>query len=599
MATRRRTSSVDQESQIIQQSPVIVKGRNGYYSETTRTPRTSMYSPINTNAPNAQSYSQQHRRLIRPRGSIGHRFSTDEEEGETSENSSSVKSYQSFENVEEEQDSHSSSTPSLEEGNRKLHYQQRTTAASNANPSLPKMKRIRPMRVRSNGNKSDPELGSDSMHKRALHEAGMPMSVLKGNNNNNDYNNGIGRRSIHRTGSDGSESSMMASDYMGHDDSSTNNNHNSNSSSNNQNNLEIQSGAGSPILTPKGSRMVERIQSNRLWKFFRTKNPIFLLLVTGVSTMGIGLYTQSYATLSMTLDQVITNTVERQKLVEGHFDSIEKDMQILQHKLLELHPDASVLLSKETDEHSSSSDEVETATHNFLSEATDNLLDEIVAVKERIHLEESKISTFEKYIQETSLRDATRKYGTGVLRVQLSLEFLSDRDRAKPSSEHGETTHHHPQQQQQHVLILEMAPLELMPHSVYTFLEMVDNNLLDGCSFILNAMNIIKAAPLPYEKGMLTAKQMNQNFHHLGLETVSFREYNPAFPHEQYTVGFAADGSPDFYINLGDNTEEHSGEPCFARIVSGFETVQKMQAEPLRSGMWIKKRIGIQKATVL
>ena len=27
------------------------------------------------------------------------------------------------------------------------------------------------------------------------------------------------------------------------------------------------------------------------------------------------------------------------------------------------------------------------------------------------------------------------------------------------------------------------------------------------------------------------------------------------YPHEQYTVGFAADGSPSFYINTDDNTE--------------------------------------------
>lgn len=330
--------------------------------------------------------------------------------------------------------------------------------------------------------------------------------------------------------------------------------------------------------------------------------------------MGVGLYTQSYATLSITLDQVITNTNERRKRVEGHFDSIEKDMQVLQRKLLELHPDASVLLSSSDNQvgmDNTSFDEEEGANRQeFLRDASASMFDEIVAVKERIHMENSRINSFERYIQETSLRDATRKYGTGVLRVQLTLDFLSDRDQQQQQQELskqtranavGESTAQQQQQQQQkpHTLILEMAPLELMPHSVYTFLEMVDNKLFDGCSFILNAMNIIKAAPLPYEKGLLSAKEMDQNFHKFNLETVSFSEYSSKFPHEQYTVGFAADGSPDFYINTGDNTDEHAGEPCFARIVSGFETVQKMEAEPLRSGMWIKKRIGIKKAMVL
>jgi cyclophilin family peptidyl-prolyl cis-trans isomerase len=145
-----------------------------------------------------------------------------------------------------------------------------------------------------------------------------------------------------------------------------------------------------------------------------------------------------------------------------------------------------------------------------------------------------------------------------------------------------------------------MAPLDLMPHSVYTFLEMVDAKLFDGCSFILNAMNIIKAAPLPYEKGSSVSHKVKA-FARLGLDTVSFREYSPDFPHEQYTVGFAADGSPSFYINTENNTDQFSntGEPCFAKIVSGFDTVEKMENEPVRSGMWYKKRIGIQKAMIL
>ena len=335
--------------------------------------------------------------------------------------------------------------------------------------------------------------------------------------------------------------------------------------------------------------------------------------------MGVGLYTQSYATLSLTLDQVIAKTNERRKTVEGQFDSIERDMHLLQRQLLELHPDA-VGSNEGQDEdadganHPPETSNKAAATKDFQLEATGTIFDEIVASKERIRTENSKIRTFEKHIQATSLRDATRKYGTGVLRVQLILEFLSDRDQQQQQQQQpsplpldtnlegdlsSSTQQQQQQQKQEHILILEMAPLDLMPHSVYTFLEMVDHHLLDGCSFILNAMNIIKAAPLPYEKGLPSAKEMAENFHKFNLDTVSFSEYNSNFAHEQYTIGFAADGSPDFYINTGDNTEEHSGEPCFARIVSGFETMKKMEAEPLRSGMWIKKRIGIKKAMVL
>jgi len=247
----------------------------------------------------------------------------------------------------------------------------------------------------------------------------------------------------------------------------------------------------------------------------------------------------------------------------------------------------------------------------------------MVAVKEKMRIKSSQISAFEKFIQDTSFRDATRKYGKGILRVQLNLVFLSDlvqpsldqngnnnnnnnrnSDTKKKVSGKSDALRHSKSGEgsdssssSSHILVLEMAPLDVMPHSVYTFLEMVDAKLIDGCSFVLNAMNVVKAAPLPYD-GSRASKKVKA-FTQLGLDTVSFREYSPSYPHEQFTVGFAADGSPDFYINTKDNTEQHAGEPCFAKIVSGVETVERMNVEPVRSGMWYKKRIGIQKAVII
>jgi cyclophilin family peptidyl-prolyl cis-trans isomerase len=142
-----------------------------------------------------------------------------------------------------------------------------------------------------------------------------------------------------------------------------------------------------------------------------------------------------------------------------------------------------------------------------------------------------------------------------------------------------------------------MAPIDLMPHSVYMFLEMIHAGLFDGCSFILNAMHVIKAAPLPYDGS--SASQKVKAFTKKGLETVAFREYSPDFPHEQYTVGFAADGSPSFYINTQDNSEIHVGEPCFAKIVSGFDTVERLEAAPTRNGIFYRRRIGLKTANIL
>jgi cyclophilin family peptidyl-prolyl cis-trans isomerase len=107
----------------------------------------------------------------------------------------------------------------------------------------------------------------------------------------------------------------------------------------------------------------------------------------------------------------------------------------------------------------------------------------------------------------------------------------------------------------------------------------------------------LKAAPLPYDGSSPSDKA--QEFLDKGLESVAFREYSPDYPHDRYTVGFAADGSPSFYINTEDNTDIHAGDPCFAKVISGFDTIQRLENSPTRNGIWLEQRIGIKRATVL
>jgi cyclophilin family peptidyl-prolyl cis-trans isomerase len=616
--SRRRTTSVDKEH-------VVVVQRHGYHSETTSRSNSNSNSNNKSNRKLMYDYAtaietaytsatamyevEKSSQLIMPQQKQQQQkllptFQSDEEEGESSSDNNSSRrdnngGYNGYGGVDpDEHDSYSSSvspTPSLE-GN------------LNTKPST-------------TGNKSDnSDLESHSNHKRALHEAAeLPISVLRGKRNNNN--------SILRNNS-GHQRSRSESDYNDH-----HNDHDKNLPSRNSSesslldneymvpDMYVIAEAGEGINSPRTrttatatnitTKIKTEVLSSGIWRIIWTKKSVFLLLVTGLSMLCVGLYIQSYATLSKTLDQVITINQKRQTIVKGHFDSIEKDMYSLKRKLLEL--DISTDGDGRKNDYDDDDDNNDgNNNNNNNDDKTSGLFDEVVAIKEKIRIESSRISSFEKYIQATSFRDATRKYGNGVLRVKLNLEFLSDRDnnnngngnnhirRDIRSGDESDADAPSSSLSSPHVLVLEMAPLDLMPHSVYTFLEMVDAKLFDGCSFILNAMNIIKAAPLPYEKGSSVSHKVKA-FARLGLDTVSFREYSPDFPHEQYTVGFAADGSPSFYINTENNTDQFSntGEPCFAKIVSGFDTVEKMENEPVRSGMWYKKRIGIQKAMIL
>lgn len=216
--------------------------------------------------------------------------------------------------------------------------------------------------------------------------------------------------------------------------------------------------------------------------------------------------------------------------------------------------------------------------HTDHTDNTEQALDEMKVLQEHLKSLSGDTQSLKREVQTASRKAVALKYGTGVHRVEMELVFPDDNE--GPS-----------------IFVIELASMSDMPHSVHTFLEMVSTGLLDGCSFILNALHVLKAAPLPYDGTSAAAKA--KAFSAAGLESVAFKEYSEAFPHKQYTLGFAADGSPSFYINTEDNREIHVGDPCFGKIVEGFDAVRRLEAAPTRNGIWFEQRIGIKSARIL
>lgn len=212
-----------------------------------------------------------------------------------------------------------------------------------------------------------------------------------------------------------------------------------------------------------------------------------------------------------------------------------------------------------------------------VSNSAQNQETEIAQIQERLNNLAQLSGTLKKEVKQASLNHMKTVYGDSSPRVEVELVF--------PDRKVGP-----------HKFTIELAPANVMPHSVDMFLRMVTAGLLDGCSFILNAMHVVKAAPLPYDGTSAAVKAKAFAAH--GLQSVAFREYSKAYPHRQYTVGFAADGSPSFYINTEDNTDIHQGDPCFGKIVEGFDTIQRLEENPTRNGIWFERRIGIKSARV-
>ncbi|KAL7550744.1 hypothetical protein ACHAWF_013967 [Thalassiosira exigua] len=167
-------------------------------------------------------------------------------------------------------------------------------------------------------------------------------------------------------------------------------------------------------------------------------------------------------------------------------------------------------------------------------------------------------------------------------------------------------------------IILKMAPLELMPHSIHLFLSQIAEGYWSRGepAIVINAGHVLQACPHPCMEGVGLGGAISgypyAEMKVAGLDAVSFQEYSPQYPHKKYTIGFAGrpHSGPEFYINLMDNTLDHGTVaerkrkmdpdvykvwakevlggtdeadekaiepyPCFGKVIDGFDVVDKI-----------------------
>jgi len=141
-------------------------------------------------------------------------------------------------------------------------------------------------------------------------------------------------------------------------------------------------------------------------------------------------------------------------------------------------------------------------------------------------------------------------------------------------------------------IIVQLAPLDLMPHSIHLFLTQISEGYwnVGTPAFVLNAEHVLQACPHPclesVEFGGSRSRRQIEPYEYMkraGLDTVSFQEYSTMVPHEKYTIGFAGrpHSGPEFYINLMDNTLDH-----------GTLEERKFHLGPTKYAAWAKEVLG-------
>lgn len=128
--------------------------------------------------------------------------------------------------------------------------------------------------------------------------------------------------------------------------------------------------------------------------------------------------------------------------------------------------------------------------------------------------------------------------------------------------------------------LVQLYPVEKLPHSIYFFLDLVTSHTWDDTVFLHHMAHVMATAPIDY----YTQKVKHNHFYSLGWANLGFPEHSDDYKHDKYTLGFAGQG-PTFYINTVDNSYIHGpgsqdhhllpydADPCFGKVVEGFDVV--------------------------
>jgi hypothetical protein len=176
-----------------------------------------------------------------------------------------------------------------------------------------------------------------------------------------------------------------------------------------------------------------------------------------------------------------------------------------------------------------------------------------------------KIQSMQQFLQEESRQSVLAKHGPGPHNVKFTVAYTDPDDRKSTVS-----------------FVVEMASLDIMPHSVDFFLEMIGSKIWDNTVFLHHEQveHVLAAAPIDYK----TQTVKHHHLNYFGWQGLGFPEYSKKHPHKRYTIGFAGKG-PTFYINTLDNSDAHGpggqghhaldgdADPCFGTVIEGIEVV--------------------------
>lgn len=283
-----------------------------------------------------------------------------------------------------------------------------------------------------------------------------------------------------------------------------------------------------------------------------SREPLF----SGNSTVPISRKWLCVAAVVLLLPWGLYNgTVAQMRLLQAETEELQKSQGKRTHqinskrKLIEAYEERKGRLEK--------SNESAVLIVRKMGRLTDTHADNYEKLEKREEAMIKRIDDLESHIQDNSRYLIEKNYGTGPYRVELVVRSKAHM-RVKMQK-----------------LVIQLAPLNLMPHSAHHFLRMLAERLWEEMSFMPqeSAPHRIQASPVNVE----TLESMDWRFENAKLKNLAFAEHSSDFRCGSYSVGFSGNpGGPDFYINGLLIRAHPANDSCFARVVEGKEIIDSI-----------------------
>jgi hypothetical protein len=130
----------------------------------------------------------------------------------------------------------------------------------------------------------------------------------------------------------------------------------------------------------------------------------------------------------------------------------------------------------------------------------------------------------------------------------------------------------------QSTFVVELPSRTRLPHSVFTFLSLIDKKLYNGFS----VSSLSNHLSIELEAHSEVGSSLSNNYKSLGFDesALSFMETSSMFRCVQHSIGFVGYGPALRVVMASDgNTDTNEDNICFGRVVRGIKTLSLLQLE--------------------